>query len=283
MYSTQLKGDAAGTLTCLSCALTSPENRTCLQASASFSLDLSRVAMTCEGPDPSVVTLHEVATPEADVRVLEANAELRAKLETLLVPELLDDRLGAAQVRLWLPPGIDRGGAEKAPAVVYVYAGPGSQQIADAFQLGWGAYLATNRRYVYVLVDGRGSACKGDATLFAVNRRLGSVEIQDQIDVARALKDKYPFIDADRTAIWGWSYGGYATAMALASDADDVFKCGVSVAPVTSWIYYGKAPVSASVHVCVLDAASPCRRLHLHGAIHGAADAAGQRGRLQRQ
>jgi dipeptidyl-peptidase-4 len=49
----------------------------------------------------------------------------------------------------------------------------------------------------------------------------------------------FPYIDSTRTAIWGWSYGGYATAMALARDAPGVFKCGASVAPVTSWIYYG--------------------------------------------
>jgi dipeptidyl-peptidase-4 len=53
------------------------------------------------------------------------------------------------------------------------------------------------------------------------------------------LLDNYPFIDITRTGIWGWSYGGYATAMTLAQDATKVFKCGASVAPVTSWIYYG--------------------------------------------
>lgn len=53
------------------------------------------------------------------------------------------------------------------------------------------------------------------------------------------LQEKYPFIDAERSAIWGWSYGGYATAMALANDRTKVFKCGISVAPVTDWAYYG--------------------------------------------
>lgn len=46
-------------------------------------------------------------------------------------------------------------------------------------------------------------------------------------------------MDGNRTAIWGWSYGGYATASALAQDSENVFKCGMSVAPVTNWIYYG--------------------------------------------
>lgn len=57
----------------------------------------------------------------------------------------------------------------------------------------------------------------------------------------RVLQKTYPWIDANRTAIWGWSYGGFATAMVLATDKDSVFKCGISVAPVTSWIYYGNS------------------------------------------
>ena len=56
----------------------------------------------------------------------------------------------------------------------------------------------------------------------------------------RFLQKNLTFIDSERTAIWGWSYGGYATGMALAKDKQNVFKCGISVAPVSDWIYYGK-------------------------------------------
>jgi len=45
-------------------------------------------------------------------------------------------------------------------------------------------------------------------------------------------------VDRTKTAIWGWSYGGYATASVMATDSGNVFKCGMSVAPVTNWIYY---------------------------------------------
>lgn len=58
----------------------------------------------------------------------------------------------------------------------------------------------------------------------------------------RYLQDYLPFVDAGRTAIWGWSYGGYATGMSLALDYGGVFKCGMSVAPVTDWALYGKRP-----------------------------------------
>ena len=45
---------------------------------------------------------------------------------------------------------------------------------------------------------------------------------------------------SSRVAIWGWSYGGFVTSAVLAKDADqgNTFQCGISVAPVTNWIYY---------------------------------------------
>ena len=50
----------------------------------------------------------------------------------------------------------------------------------------------------------------------------------------------YDYIDVDRVAIWGWSYGGFNTASVLAKDVDNIFKCGISGAPVTNWLYYRK-------------------------------------------
>lgn len=56
----------------------------------------------------------------------------------------------------------------------------------------------------------------------------------------RQIQGLLPYVDSTRTAIWGWSYGGYAAGMALASDTEEIFKCGISVAPVTDWTLYGK-------------------------------------------
>ena len=71
-----------------------------------------------------------------------------------------------------------------------------------------------------------------------IYKRMGTVEAEDQIAVVKYLTENLPFVDASRTAIWGWSYGGYATASVMTLDTANVFKCGMSVAPVTSWIYY---------------------------------------------
>jgi len=48
------------------------------------------------------------------------------------------------------------------------------------------------------------------------------------------------FVDQEHIAVWGWSYGGFAAAMILSQDKE-VFRCGISVAPITSWTHYGKS------------------------------------------
>ncbi|PSN56673.1 Venom dipeptidyl peptidase 4 [Blattella germanica] len=189
---------------CLSCEMGTLEGRACLYAYGSFSTEMTYLAMTCAGPDPIHVDLY--------------NAMDTSK------------PLITAQARLWLPPGIDTSGATKYPMLVYVYGGPNSAQISDAFALGWGAYLTTNRSIVYAMIDGRGSGMKGDAIKFSIYRRLGTVEVLDQIGVTMTLRRMYPFLDPARIGIWGWSYGGNQRFFSL--------KCGASVAPVTSWIYY---------------------------------------------
>lgn len=63
-------------------------------------------------------------------------------------------------------------------------------------------------------------------------------------NIFRYLRDNLKFIDKDRIGVWGWSYGGFASAMILAQDKE-VFRCGISVAPVTSWAHYGN-----NFHIC---------------------------------
>ena len=62
--------------------------------------------------------------------------------------------------------------------------------------------------------------------------------MEDQITGAKELLSKFSFLDAQNTGIWGWSYGGYATAMTLIKDEEQVFKCGISTAPPTNWLFY---------------------------------------------
>nr|CAD7453872.1 unnamed protein product [Timema tahoe] len=205
-----------GVNTCLSCSIQTPEGNTCLYSTATFSKDLSHYTITCSGPDPATVTIFKASSSgdDATVQVWESNEAFRESVSGRSYPDWYTTQVPVdggfnATVRLWLPPGLDTSGDTKYPMLVYVYGGPNSNQINDAYTLSFGTYLATNRSIIYGLIDGRGS-----------------------------LQQRLPYIDASRTAIWGWSYGGYATAMALAKDTEGVFKCGASVAPVSSWIYY---------------------------------------------
>ncbi|KAG5308225.1 VDPP4 peptidase, partial [Acromyrmex insinuator] len=80
-------------------------------------------------------------------------------------------------------------GATKYPMLVYVYGGPDSYQVTEKFNIDWGTYLVTNKSIIYAAIDGRGSGLMGNDMLFAGYRRLGTVEIVDQINVTRHLRE----------------------------------------------------------------------------------------------
>ena len=96
--------------------------------------------------------------------------------------------------------------------------------------------LLTKKGYAVAVVDGRGTGRRGAEFKKQTYKRLGVLESQDQVAAAKYL-GSLPYLDSDRIAIWGWSYGGYNTLMSM-SEGTPVFKCGVAVAPVTDWRYY---------------------------------------------
>jgi len=69
--------------------------------------------------------------------------------------------------------------------LINVYGGPESQRVKENFMIDWGYYLSVKRNLVYGIIDGRGSGFNGNKMLFEVYRRLGTVEIQDQIEVTK--------------------------------------------------------------------------------------------------
>lgn len=124
----------------------------------------------------------------------------------------------------------------------YSYAGPGSIAIQERFVISWGHYLASKKNIIYASIDGRGSARQGETRMHEVYKHLGTIEVADQLAVVRYLKSMLHFIEEDHVALQGWSYGGYVTALALAQDSetDPVFCCGISIAPASNWLYYGR-------------------------------------------
>nr|XP_036216801.1 venom dipeptidyl peptidase 4 isoform X1 [Bactrocera oleae] len=242
-----IKADTGRTPQCLTCGLHVSGDVQQTYYEVSFS-DERQMAITSDGPGIPMTVLYEWNW-ENDQVVLkkvidwELNTELRAKLKLKAMPtyEIHTFPIAGnftAKVLLQLPPNLDRSGNTKYPLLVDVYGGPDSTSVLDRWMIDWGTYLSSNQSVIYAKIDGRGSGSRGDKLLHSVYLKLGTVEITDQVDVTRQLQQKFSFIDANHTGIWGWSYGGYAAAMALANDDSQVFRCAASVAPVTDWAYY---------------------------------------------
>ena len=126
----------------------------------------------------------------------------------------------------------------RAPIIVSVYGGPGPQMVDDSWAqtVDLRAQMLAQQGFVVLKVDNRGSARRGLAFEAPITRRMGQVEIRDQVEGVRWL-ETLGFADVSRVGIYGWSYGGYMTLMALAT-APDVFRAGVAGAPVTVWEAY---------------------------------------------
>ncbi|MBX3191103.1 MAG: S9 family peptidase [Labilithrix sp.] len=125
------------------------------------------------------------------------------------------------------------------PVVVMVYGGPGAQLVLDhwAPRLLW-QHLA-DRGFVVFQLDNRGSGGQGAAFSHLVHRRLGKLELEDQIAGAKWLSS-LPFVDASRIGIYGHSYGGFVAGLAML-EGGGVFKAGVAGSPVTDWRLYDTA------------------------------------------
>lgn len=128
---------------------------------------------------------------------------------------------------------------KKYPVMMNCYGGPGSQQVANSYGSWYDLALyqmLAQKGYISVCVDGRGTATRGDAFKKVIYQQMGKYEAIDQIAAANWLK-KQSYVDGDRIGIWGWSFGGYLSALSLFR-GDGAFKMAISVAPVTNWRYY---------------------------------------------
>lgn len=140
------------------------------------------------------------------------------------------------QARIILPPLFDS--SRKYPVVVYVYGGPHAQLVTNTWLGGsnlWMQYMAQQGFIVFTL-DNRGSSGRGQAFESATFRRLGQVEMADQLTGLAYLKT-LPYVNASRIGVHGWSFGGFMTTT-LMTKAPDAFKVGVAGGPVIDWALY---------------------------------------------
>lgn len=127
---------------------------------------------------------------------------------------------------------------KKYPVMVYVYGGPHAQMITNSYLDGanlWMFWMA-EQGYLVFTVDNRGSENRGVAFESVIHQRLGYNEMEDQLKGVEYLKS-LPYVDANRLAVHGWSYGGFMTTSLMLRKAG-TFNVGVAGGPVTDWKYY---------------------------------------------
>lgn len=134
---------------------------------------------------------------------------------------------------MMIAPPIEAG--RRYPVFTYHYGGPTSQVVDK----GWHGALAqaiVDRGYIYFAIDNRGSDNRGVAFASALDRAMGSVEVEDQLAGTDYLKS-LPFVDPAKISTFGWSYGGYMSIKMLEANPG-AYAAGIAVAPVTKWELY---------------------------------------------
>lgn len=147
-----------------------------------------------------------------------------------------DDGTTDLYYRLIKPSNFDAN--KKYPVLVYVYGGPHAQMITNSWLDGsslWMYWMAEQGYLVYT-VDNRGSDNRGFAFESVIHRQLGTIEMADQMKGVEHLKSM-PFVDGNRLAVHGWSFGGFMTTSLMLRNPG-VFQVGVAGGPVTDWAYY---------------------------------------------
>lgn len=231
------KIDAKGKKTCLS----TQEGGT---NSALFSSNMKYFMNTwSDANNPYVCTICD--NTGKTLRTLVDNQKLKETLATkeLGTKEFFTFTTGeGVQLNGYMVKPADFNPSKKYPVLMFQYSGPGSQKVVDSWAIGgqgngalWESFLCSEG-FICVCVDGRGTGGRGVEFEKCTYMNIGVKEAKDQVETALYL-GTLPYINKDNIAIWGWSYGGFNTLMSM-SEGRPVFKCGVAVAPPTSWRYY---------------------------------------------
>nr|WP_285901357.1 S9 family peptidase [Arenibacter sp. TNZ] len=188
---------------------------------------------------PPEYTLHNSLNGKK-VKDIFNNRELLSKLGDYAIrpKEFSTIAVNGNELNMWMIKPQDFDATKKYPLFMTQYSGPGSQRVSNSW-MGTNDYwfqILANEGYIVACVDGRGTGYKGADFKKVTYKELGKYEVEDQIAAAKKLSE-LPFVDATRTGIWGWSYGGFMSTNCLLKGSD-TFETGIAVAPVTSWRFY---------------------------------------------
>ena len=208
---------------------------------ADFSADFTYFINTfSNSTTPYTYSLYDSKTGKA-LREIKNNNDLKSRLSSYKISpkEFSTIHINGEDLNMYMIKPLSFDSTKEYPLFMYQYSGPGSQNVSNSW-MGtndfWHEMLVNQLDIIVVCVDGRGTGFKGRDFKKMTQKELGKFEVQDQVDAAKKLSE-LPYIDAARTGIWGWSYGGFMSSNAL-FQAPDTFEMAIAVAPVTSWRFY---------------------------------------------
>lgn len=185
---------------------------------------------------PKVIELVDTRTLKRTILKTAGNPLKDYQLATMEMGELTAKSGEKLYSRMFKPANFDP--SKKYPVLIYVYGGPHAQLVTNSWLGGaslWMHWMA-NQGYIVYTVDGRGSANRGFAFESQIHRQIGEVEMEDQLTGVKYLKS-LPYVDGDRLAVHGWSYGGFMTT-SLMLRHPGVFTTAVAGGPVIDWKWY---------------------------------------------
>ena len=207
---------------------------------ADFSADYTYFINTYSSANtPWQYTLHRASDGKLLKEIID-NQQLKEKLDGYEVApkEFSTISINGNDLNMYMIKPVDFDPNKKYPLFMFQYSGPGSQQVANRWMGSndyWHQMLASEG-YIIACVDGRGTGFKGRDFKKVTYLNLVKYETEDQIAAAKKLSE-LPYIDEERTGIWGWSFGGHMSTNCLLK-GNDTFEMAIAVAPVTSWRFY---------------------------------------------
>jgi dipeptidyl-peptidase-4 len=180
------------------------------------------------------------STTGKTISLMENNKALNEKLKNyrLSTKEFYTIKHDGITNYAWIMKPVNFDSTKKHPVFIHVYGGPGHNTVVN----GWGGndymfhQFLTQKGYIVVSVDPRGTLYNGVAHKKATYLQMGKLELEDFIATVKDLKTK-TYVDSNRIGIQGWSYGGFMSSLAI-TKGSEYFKLAIAVAPVTNWRYY---------------------------------------------
>jgi len=198
---------------------------------------------------PPTVTLCSLSLASTSTNQLTAEKQLYSavlpeRLTPYIRPPELNEFKGPSGHRLHyalFKPDPNKYGTGPYPLIVEVYGGPHVMRVQNSWNIltagSTRAQYLCSQGFLVAKCDNRGSARRGTEFEFQLHKRMGTVECDDQVALVKHLTEERTIGDKTNVGVYGWSYGGYMSAMLLCK-APDVFHAAVSGAPVTHWDGY---------------------------------------------